>query len=49
LKSWAKAAYNQSLKSLDVLFARWNEIKTREVSGLNEKLRQAKLEPVSIQ
>lgn len=44
----ATAAYSQSLKSLDVLFARWNEIKTREVIGLNEKLRQANLEPVSI-
>ena len=44
----AIAAYNQSQKSLDNLVARWNEIKTREVSDLNEKLRQANLQPLTV-
>jgi photosystem II stability/assembly factor-like uncharacterized protein len=44
----AVAAYNQSLKSLADTLARWNEIKTREAMDLNEKLRQAKLQPLSL-
>ena len=44
----AIAAYNQSQKSLDDMVARWNEIKTREVSDLNEKLRQASLQPLTV-
>ena len=44
----AIAAYNQSQKSLDDMVARWNEIKTREVSDLNEKLRQANLQPLTV-
>ncbi len=43
----ALAAFNQSQKSLNDMVARWNEIKTREVSDLNEKLRQAKLQPLT--
>jgi hypothetical protein len=44
----AIAAYNQSRKSLGDMVARWNEIKTREVSDLNEKLRQANLQPLTV-
>ena len=44
----AVAAYNQTRKSLDDLLARWSEIKTREVSDLNEKLRQANLQPLTV-
>jgi photosystem II stability/assembly factor-like uncharacterized protein len=42
----ALAAYNQSLDSLAAMLARWNEIKGREASQLNEKLRQANLQPL---
>ncbi len=39
----ATSAYNQSRQSLDELLARWNEIKSRDVNDLNEKLRRANL------
>ena len=44
----AIAAYDQSQKSLNDMVARWNEIKTREVSDLNDKLRQANLQPLTV-
>ncbi|HEX5732027.1 MAG TPA: glycoside hydrolase [Blastocatellia bacterium] len=44
----AIAAYLQSKKSLDEMAARWNETKTRDLSDLNERLRQANLQPLTI-
>ncbi|HJQ71177.1 MAG TPA: glycoside hydrolase [Blastocatellia bacterium] len=44
----ALAAYNQAQKTLGEMVARWNEIKTRDLGELNEKLREAKLRPLSI-
>jgi photosystem II stability/assembly factor-like uncharacterized protein len=41
--SQAAAAYRESLSRLDELLARWNEIKSRDVNDLNEKLRRANL------
>jgi photosystem II stability/assembly factor-like uncharacterized protein len=35
-------------KALDGLLARWNDIKTRDLSSLNEELRKAKLTPVNL-
>ncbi len=39
----AVAAYNGSRRLLDGILAQWNEIKSRDVSDLNEKLRRANL------
>ncbi len=44
----AVAAYSQSLESLAAMLARWSEIKGREATDLNGKLRQAKLQPLSL-
>jgi hypothetical protein len=43
------AAYDELQKSLNNLLARWNEIKSKDVNDLNEKLRQANLPPVKLQ
>jgi photosystem II stability/assembly factor-like uncharacterized protein len=44
----AVAAYDDSQKSLENLLARWNEIKSRDLNDLNEKLRQANLSQVKL-
>jgi hypothetical protein len=36
-------AYNESRRLLDEIISRWNEIKSKDVSELNEKLRRANL------
>jgi len=41
------AAYGQVQKKLASILERWQELKTKELSALNEQLKQAKLDPVS--
>ena len=44
--SQAIAAYDESQKSLNELLTRWDEMKGKDVSSLNEKLRRANLPPL---
>ena len=39
----AVAAFNEAQTNLAALFARWSEIKDKDVKVLNEQLRQANL------
>jgi hypothetical protein len=44
----AMAAYSELQKSLDTILARWNDIKSKDLNDLNEKLRQANLSRVKL-
>ncbi len=45
----AEEAANHAQQSLADLLARWEALKTKEVAGLNERLRQANLTPVRLE
>ena len=45
----AMAAFDSSTKSLSELLTRWNDLKTKELKSVNEKLQQANLPAIALE